>query len=291
MKDHLLFDVTDANTIADSDSVGAFVRGSGGAVIESKVINSSDWLQVASALFDGSGNALTSTTGSLNVNVSNAIAVDVVHTSDSVALGDGTNLLTSTTVGGDIGLDVNIINASIAVTATNLDIRDLVYTQDSITAYQGTDPWVVGDGGNSLTVDATNLDIRDLAAATDSVSAWVKDGSGNSINSTSNALNVYLTNSLTVNDAALANTALAAINKSCTTSASVVVASPLSARKYLDVYNNGNQKIFLGGSGVTTTTGFPVSPGSYLELRAGAAQSLYMIAANGTQDVRTLELS
>lgn len=54
-------------------------------------------------------------------------------------------------------LKVSIANASLSVT-------------------QGTSPWVIGDGGGSITVDATDLDIRDLAFATDKV-----DVSGSSV--------------------------------------------------------------------------------------------------------------
>lgn len=296
MKDHLIFDVTSAATIADSDSVGAYIRSSDGTLIDHQTINASEWLQVASALFDSAGNGITSSGNALDVNIASSdiqIDVDLVHTEDSVRLGDGTNFLTSTTVGADIGLDVNLINASIVVTASDLDIRDLVYTSDSVTAYQGTDPWVIGDGGNSITVDASDLDIRDLTAASDSVAAYLSDGAGNAIGSTSNALDVYITNaSLTVSDAALANTAFANAAKTVADSAVTVVTSPLSARKYLDIYNNGNLKIYLGDASVTTANGFPLSPGSYMEFRAGAAQALYMVSATAaTQDVRTLEFS
>ena len=51
-----------------------------------------------------------------------------------VNLTDGTSSIGVT--GG--ALDVNIDNASIAVTATDLDIRDLVYTQDSIEIWANT---------------------------------------------------------------------------------------------------------------------------------------------------------
>lgn len=53
------------------------------------------------------------------------------------------------------GIDVTIQNASISVT-------------------QGTSPWVIGDGGGSITVDATDLDIRDLSASQDNVA--ISDG-------------------------------------------------------------------------------------------------------------------
>lgn len=39
----------------------------------------------------------------------------------------------------------------------------------TVTVNQGTSPWVIGDGGGSITVDAVNLDIRDLVFATDKV--------------------------------------------------------------------------------------------------------------------------
>jgi hypothetical protein len=44
-----------------------------------------------------------------------SLDVDLTHTNDSVRLGDGTNFLTSHTVGTDIGLDVYFLNSSIDV--------------------------------------------------------------------------------------------------------------------------------------------------------------------------------
>lgn len=96
---------------------------------------------------------------------------------------DGTEL-THTDVGGKKGLDVNVINTSLTVTATDLDIRDLDASQDNIAISDGTDTLAINadgsinitDNGGSLTVDATDLDIRDLAFATDKV-----DVSGSSV--------------------------------------------------------------------------------------------------------------
>jgi hypothetical protein len=88
-------------------------------------------------------------------------------------------------------INVNAQGGSFVVTATNLDIRDLVFATDkvdasgsevsldagtlaaleSITVQNGAGAAAVNiqDGGNSITVDATDLDIRDLAFATDKV--------------------------------------------------------------------------------------------------------------------------
>ena len=125
----LVFDVTDTDTRAASANTGAWVRaGTDGDLIGSQTIAASEWLQTASALFDGAGTALTSTLisgkQSLDVAIANASVVvtatnldirDLLHTQDSVRLGDGTSFYTSTTVGPDIGLDVNLINAAVSV--------------------------------------------------------------------------------------------------------------------------------------------------------------------------------
>jgi len=218
MKDQLIFDTTDAGTIADSDSVGAYLRAS-----------------------------------------------------------DGT-LLTHTDVGGKKALDVRVAEG------INVEV-DLSYTDDSVTAHQG----------GTWTIQATDLDIRDLSAAQDSVDSWVSDGAGNAIGSTASALNVYVTGStaLTVNDAALANTAIAsgATSLASANVAQNVVASPLSARKYLLMYNNDNQKMFIGQSGVSAANGFPLSPGSYMELRCGASIDIEFVSAKASHDLRYLELS
>lgn len=302
----LTFDVTDADTIAASASVGAFVRSSDGTLIDHQNVNSENWLNVASLLYDDSGAPINSSnplpvdvTGGVNVEV------DLSHVDDSVALGDGTNLLTSTTVGADIGLDVNLINASIAVTATDLDIRDLVYTSDSVTAYQGG-TWDIGtltsitndvniaDGGNSITVDAVDLDIRDLTAASDSVAAWLADGAGTALTSTlvgsDQALDV---NVVQISDPALANVAIATAQNAldAANTAEDAVASPLSNRKYLFITNIGNKTIYIGPSGVSDSDGYPIHRDDEVILRAGSAIDIEWVGSNTNQKIATLELS
>lgn len=238
MKDQLIFDTTDANTIADSDSVGAYLRASDGTLLTHTDVGGKKALDVR--LAEG-------------VNVE----VDLSHTDDSVRLGDGTSFFTSTTENGDTALDVHISNTSIAVTATQLDIDDLNATDDA-------------------------------------VSAWMKDGSGTAITSTGGALDVNIASgTFNVNDAALANTAIASGTNALgvADTAEDIVASPLANRKYLYVYNNDNRKMYVGQSGVTAATGFPVSPGSYLELRAGAAVDIEWVSAKVAHDLRYLELS
>jgi hypothetical protein len=155
-------------------------------------------------------------------------------------------------------------------------------------------------GKQSLDVNVTsgiNVEV-DLAATDDSVSSWTKDGVGTDITSTlvsgKQGLDVNIVNSLTVNDAALANTAVAsnANPLDVANTAEAAVVSPLANRKYLSIYNTDNRKIYIGGAGVTAANGFPVSPGSYIEMRAGSAAPVNFVGSTGaTPEIRTLELS
>jgi hypothetical protein len=186
MKDKIGFDTTDAGTILDSDSVGAYVRSADGTLITHTTVSGKEALDV-------------------NIVEGINVEVDLSHVDDSVRLGDGTDLTTTTTIGSDVGLDVNVIgspalsNISILTTKFNL-------------ATSGT--------------------------------------------------------------------------------AEKVVDSNLSGRKHLMVYNNDNKRIFIGTSGTDLLDqGFPVSPGSYIELKAGDAIDVYFDSSKDAHEIRTLELS
>lgn len=105
-------------------------------------------------------------------------------------LSDGTDSLA---INADGSINATINNASIVVTATDLDIRDLSHTQDSISIGDGTDLLSINndgsinitDNGGSLTVDGTvaatqsgTWDIGTLTSITNDVN--IADG-GNSI--------------------------------------------------------------------------------------------------------------
>jgi hypothetical protein len=200
---------------------------------------------------------------------------------------DGT-LLTHTDVGGKMALDVRVAEG------INVEV-DLTFAEDSVDVSGSV---VALDAGTlaaleNITVSATDLDIRNLSAASDSVASWLSDGTGNAISSTSGSLNVAVTNAVNTNDAALANAALSTVPETVGLTAAQIVdgADELASRKYLYLYNNGNRTAYLGASGVTTASGFPVPPGSILEARIGAAVDVYMIADAAAQNIRTLQLS
>lgn len=98
---------------------------------------------------------------------------------------------------------------------------------------------------------------------------------------------------LYVTDASLANTAIAAAAETLDvagTSQNIIV-SPLANRKYLFVYNKDNQTMYVGQAGITVGSGYPVSPGSEIEMRAGAAVDVEFVSAKLNHEIRTLELS
>lgn len=104
----------------------------------------------------------------------NAVA-NVIYVQPS----DGTDVLA---INADGSLNATINNASIAVTATDLDIRDLTHVSDSVKVGDGTDLLAVNADGSinvtinnaSIAVTATDLDIRNLSASQDNVA--VSDG-------------------------------------------------------------------------------------------------------------------
>ena len=74
-----------------------------------------------------------------------------------------------------------------------------------------------------------------------------------------------------------------------TTSATLLLAANTSRKSAL-LYNNGSQVVYLGGSGVTTSTGQPVPPGGAIADGAGAG-AWYGITATGTGDIRVTEVA
>lgn len=234
----LVFDATDADTIAASHSVGAYLRAS-----------------------------------------------------------DGT-LLTHTDVGGKKALDVRVaegINVEVDLDAADDSVAS--WTNDGAGNAIGSTGGAlhISDAGGSLTVDATDLDIRDLSHTQDSA----RIGDGTDLVTVTNVASDYgldvniINTELPISDTALANTAIATAANALdvANTAEDLVASPLANRKYLFAYNNGNKEAYIGASGVTALTGFPVYPGSILELRAGPAIDIEWVSADTNQEMRTMELS
>jgi hypothetical protein len=71
---------------------------------------------------DGADNLAINSDGSINARVGDLV---ISHLEDSIQLGDGTNLITSTTVGPKIALDVNIVNNTGVVSNTYAEVTSV----------------------------------------------------------------------------------------------------------------------------------------------------------------------
>jgi hypothetical protein len=203
---------------------------------------------------------------------------------------DGSTLITDTLVSGKQGLDVNIINTVLTVSATDLDIRDLTHVSDSVKIGDGTDflaiaadgSIAVTDNGGSLTVDATDLDIRDLSASQDNVA--ISDGTDTMAVNTDGSINTQQSSP---------NTAIAAAAETLdvASTAQDIIVAPLANRKSLRVYNADNRECYIGQSGVTPANGYPIPSGSELPLLAGPSIDIEFVSAKLNHEIRTLEIS
>ncbi len=143
-------------------------------------------IRVDALVTDGMDALVINNDGSINVNVTSEITGTTVS-----KIVDGTTPDQYLTVNADGSLNITDNGSSITVDATDLDIRDLDSSQDSIEVLQSThdnlntnanlqindidvsnsNPVPINDSGGSITVDAIDLDIRDLAFVTDKIDA------------------------------------------------------------------------------------------------------------------------
>lgn len=75
------------------------------------------------------------------------------------------------------------------------------------------------------------------------------------------------------------------------TSATQLPGTALDKRRTLLIYNNGSAIIYIGPSGVTTSSGFPMAVGSALALSVAEGVAVYAISGSASQNVRVLELA
>lgn len=184
---------------------------------------------------------------------------------------------------------------SAIVEATNLDIRDLAFATDkvdvtgsevsldsatlaaleTITVNQGTSPWVIGDGGGSITVDAADLDIRDLSHSQDSVK--IGDGTDFLAINADGSINAAFTEG--------GYSTWQVTNVSVATTESTV--SALANRIRVEIQNLGSHDIYIKqATGVSTSNGLKIPKGSSFEQTLDAGAAIYMVAASGSSDVR-----
>lgn len=212
---------------------------------------------VAVFLRDGSGNALTSTSGALNVNVSNTVTVSATNlniralsqTTDSVKIGDGTDFLA--------------VNADGSINVVGSFSINGQYAEDSAA--------VSGDVG-----------IYNLAVRADAP-AVATSASGDYASQTVDAYNRSWVNTG-------ANVAMTSGAATVTATSALLVASIAGRRKIL-LQNAGTKDVYLGASGVATTDGIKLPAGASTELEIGPGLALHAVSSSGSQSIRYLQLA
>jgi hypothetical protein len=258
-KDKLGFDVTDTDTIAASDSVGAFLRASDGTLLTHTDVSGKKALDVNIA------NSVTT------INAAN-FAEDSAHTSGAI----GTHILAvrNDTEGSLVSTDGDYGSLQLDASGRLRVLqRALSNSSDSVAAVQsGT--WTIDSITNPVPV------------AIDHANDSIKIGDGTNFLAFVGSTGIARTADY---HTAAANSAISINN---TSGGTALVASPLANRTSMFVQNLGNKAVFLGVGTVTSANGLRLSPGSVFEARIGAALNLKAISQDASaQDIRVLELA
>lgn len=265
-KKRLVFDVTDTNSIADSDKVGAFLLDGSGNQLSSTDNAGKQSLDVN----------LTGSTGSITVTATDLDIRDLTAATDSVRIGDGTDFL-AVNADGSINVQAEF-NSPIKFRQDGLVVEVI---EDTVTP-ANNQPLPVkltgATGDINITAGDINVQLDHTGANFDSV----RIGDGTEL------VAITQTNDMQVVDRV--NAAILSSAQTVGTSAVQIAATSLANRKKLIVSNESNQAIYLGGSNaVLASDGFPVYPGEQFELPAGPALAVWAIGEKAGQAVRVFE--
>lgn len=111
-----------------------------------------DFQQIFQRVMDESEDRLRVNVGA-DINIDGEMEVSISHLTDSIRIGDGLQLVTTTSVGGDVGLDVNLIGGVVSGTfsPTGLKVAFKVTTAD-ITDTASQLPLTPLTGRNSMVI-------------------------------------------------------------------------------------------------------------------------------------------
>lgn len=281
-KDKLVFDTT--ATLEDNDNIGAFLRSADGTLLTHTTVGGKE---------------------ALDVNVANTVDVqatdldirDLDATQDNVAISDGTDTLA-------INADGSINSV---VTATDLDIRDLDHAQDNVSIAQGGNTMIVNaDGSINVNADISVVNGSDKAEDAAHVSGDIgtfilavrQDTLANSLSADGDygALKLDSVGALWTRVSQMPtpnapNTALASVAVSVASTETALPTTALASRKRMIVQNLGNKAIYLGPTGVTTSSGLRIAAGANVEIDLGPGVTLYGITDSGTVATRVFEVA
>jgi len=278
--------------------------------------NPSDGPSVGSYIVSAGGNVITDSGSALDINIAtqdsdltiadggNSITVDAIqldiddlnHATDSVSIGDGTDLLA---IAADGSIAVTQNTDPWIVSATDFDIRDLDYSQDNVE--------IKDAGGDALAINADgsiNVNLTDDGIPDDDADAGNPFKVGSRSHFASSALSALSANGdradllsdayrrIYINDAPNVGIATGAVSVTDTEVAVEVAAAPLAGRTRALFQNNGSNPVFVGKTGVTTATGVEIAKGATMALEIGEGIDLFAIAeATKTVDCRLMELA
>lgn len=187
------------------------------------------------------------------------------------------------------GSNVNAtISAPIALDATTLAaLEDITATVTGTVALDAATLAALEDV--TATVTATDLDIRDLTATTDSVS--IGDGTETLAINTDGSINVEFADTAKLN-IVRSNNGCSHSAVSITTTAAPIVTTALADRTTIHIQNRGSQAIYIGcDATVTSANGTMVPKGGSAQFDFSDAVALHAVTNSGTADVRIIELA
>lgn len=286
------FDTSDA---ANSDNVGAYVRSSDGTLITHETVGSNEHLHVMAALQAADGTALTETGGALDVNVSNTVTVsatdldirDLVNTQDSIAIGDSTDIIDVQTLDSAFDdLGKGFIMAGVRQDASG----------SPVSADGDAHPLVFNDDGELKVAADLTSDVADDAADSGNpvkIGGRAVDGALTALSASNDRYDLLadLYRRTWVNSAPNIGMQVSA-ETTVGVTAVQLAATPLGGRTRIEVQNRSGKPIFLGHSGVTTSTGIRLTNNDSWSSDFGEDIDLYAISGSAAaSDLRIMEIA
>lgn len=300
-KDQLIFDPAAPSA---TDQVGARVlAGTDGDQIASQTIAASEWLQVAAALHDGSGNAITSTGGAIDVNIASGT---VIANMDGVYNG------TTNTDPDNVGIIAHVRNATPGDAQQTLRLTGAAASSDDVdpanTLALDTNAFLMGWDGSAwdrigITSGAIQATIAANLVADDAADAGGSLKIGGRAVDQASALSALsaasdrgdllmdLYRRVFINESCNVALSQATITVDTTAGGTAVFASPLAGRKRVIIQNISTaQDVYLGATGVTTSNGLILGRKSSVELELGEGVQIYGITSASSAELRVLQL-
>jgi len=189
-----------------------------------------------------------------------------------------------------MGINLDEMDDTLVVSATDLDIRDLSHTTDSVEIGDGTDTLAI-NGDGSINVSFSVVTADDSADAGNPLKIGGRGVSGalTALSASNDRYDLLgdLYRRTYVNDSA--NIAIKSTAETLSTTVGEIVATPLAGRRFVTIQNEGSVDVYVGAAAITTATGMKISKRSSAEFMWGEDIDIFMIASSGTPDVRVLE--